>query len=76
MEDTERSLDFIVTDVLDRTDYSDRGVIVTLVNEQLTCIRLHVTPTTAELLCERMAIALESRYGDENSLLKLPRSSG
>jgi hypothetical protein len=75
MDDTERPLDFIVTGVLDLTDYSDRRVIVTLVNEQLTHIRLHVTPAMAELLCERMAIALESRYGEEESHHKLRKSA-
>jgi hypothetical protein len=58
--------DFIVKDVLDLADYTDVGVVVTLVNTQGSRIRLHLEIGMGELLCERIASALECRYGDNS----------
>lgn len=55
--------DFVVTDVLEETGYSDRGIVMTLVDAQGSRLRLHLTAATGELLCERFANALEARYG-------------
>jgi hypothetical protein len=55
--------DFMVIDALDLADYTDRGVVITLVNAQGDRLRLHVDIRTGELLCERIAHALECRYG-------------
>lgn len=58
--------DFIVHDVLDIAEYTDLGVVVTLVDAQGGRVRLHLKIGMGELLCERIANALECRYG-ENS---------
>ncbi|MER9951617.1 hypothetical protein [Mesorhizobium sp. M0047] len=55
--------DFVVTYVLRHLEYSDSGVAVSLIDTQGSRIRLHLTTVTAEMLCERIADALESRYG-------------
>ncbi|CDX52115.1 hypothetical protein LCM4577_23535 [Mesorhizobium sp. LCM 4577] len=55
--------DFFVHNVLDTFEYSDRGAVVTVIDQQGACIRLHVTIATGELLCEHIADALEQRYG-------------
>ncbi|WP_206073822.1 hypothetical protein [Mesorhizobium sophorae] len=55
--------DFIIDDVLDLAEYSDRGIVTTLVDTRGECLRLHLTAVTSELLCERIADALERRYG-------------
>jgi hypothetical protein len=55
--------DFVVADVLDLTEYSDRAIVTTVVDRQGARIRLHLTTATAELLCERIANTLERRYG-------------
>jgi EAL domain-containing protein (putative c-di-GMP-specific phosphodiesterase class I) len=60
------ALDFIVHDVLDLAEYTDLGVVVTLVDAQAGRVRLHLKIGMGELLCERIANALECRYG-ENS---------
>ncbi|MER9242927.1 hypothetical protein [Mesorhizobium sp. M0633] len=56
--------DFIINDVLDLADYSDRGIVTTLVDTHGVRLRLHLTAVTSELLCERIANALERRYGE------------
>jgi len=56
-------VDFVVCDVLESADYTDRGVALTLVDPKGKAIRLQVKIVTGELLCERIAQALESRYG-------------
>ncbi len=55
--------DFVVRDVLDSAEYTDRGVALILVDAKGTPLRLHLKIVTGELLCERIAQALESRYG-------------
>ncbi|MEI9412804.1 hypothetical protein [Mesorhizobium salmacidum] len=55
--------DFVVTDVPQEAGYSDRGIVITLVNIQGSRLRLHLTAAIGELLCERFANALEERYG-------------
>ncbi|WP_189521641.1 MULTISPECIES: hypothetical protein [unclassified Mesorhizobium] len=56
--------DFILDDVLDLAEYSDRGIVTTLVDTHGVRLRLHLTVVTSELLCERIASALEHRYGE------------
>ena len=56
--------DFIIHDVLEPTDYTDHGVAVTLVDAVGKRLRLHLGISMGELLCERIASALECRYGD------------
>lgn len=56
--------DFILNDVLDLAEYSDRGIVTTLVDTHGVRLRLHLTAATSELLCERIAYALERRYGE------------
>ncbi|MER9757931.1 hypothetical protein NKJ46_31920 [Mesorhizobium sp. M0166] len=56
--------DFIINDVLDLTEYSDRGIVTTLVDKHGVRLRLHLTVVTSALLCERIASALERRYGE------------
>lgn len=58
--------DFIVNDVLELAEYTDLGVVVTLVDPQGRRVRLHLRIGMGELLCERIANALECRYS-ENS---------
>ncbi|WP_095204562.1 hypothetical protein [Mesorhizobium carmichaelinearum] len=55
--------DFILHDVHDLDEYSDRGIVATLVDPDGVRLRLHLTVVTSELLCERIADALERRYG-------------
>jgi hypothetical protein len=55
--------DFVVHNVLNPAEYTDRGVALTLVDAKGAFIRLHLKIVTAELLCERIAEALECRYG-------------
>ncbi|UVK48506.1 hypothetical protein BPNPMPFG_007889 (plasmid) [Mesorhizobium sp. AR07] len=55
--------DFIIDDVLELAEYSDRGIVTTLVDTHGVRLRLHLTVVTSELLCERIADALERRYG-------------
>ncbi|MFD1983363.1 hypothetical protein ACFSOZ_11860 [Mesorhizobium newzealandense] len=55
--------DFIIHDVHDLDEYSDRGIVATLVDPHGVRLRLHLTVVTSELLCERIADALERRYG-------------
>jgi hypothetical protein len=55
--------DFVLRDVLDTFEFSDSGAVVTIVDSRGTRLRLHVTATTAERLCEHIAEALERRYG-------------
>lgn len=55
--------DFIIDDVLEHAEYSDRGIVTTLVDAHGLRLRLHLTVMTSELLCERIADALERRYG-------------
>lgn len=57
--------DFVIHDVLDVTEYTDQRVIVTIVGAKGSLIRLHVEIGTAELLCERIAEALECLYGNK-----------
>ncbi|WP_185970237.1 MULTISPECIES: hypothetical protein [unclassified Mesorhizobium] len=54
--------DFIVQDVLDLAEFSDRGIVTTLVDTHGVHLRVHLTVVTSELLCERIADALERRY--------------
>ncbi|MFC3323641.1 hypothetical protein [Mesorhizobium cantuariense] len=64
--DPERSReiqDFILDEVSEQAGYSDRRIVITLVDAQGIRLRLHVTAVTGELLCERIADALEYRYG-------------
>lgn len=56
--------DFIINDVLDLGEYSDCGIVTTLVDTHGVRLRLHLTAVTSELLCERIANALERRYGE------------
>jgi hypothetical protein len=55
--------DFVIHNVLDTVQYSDRGVVVTMVDPQGARLRLHITMVTGEMLCEHIADALEQRYG-------------
>ena len=55
--------DFIVSDVLDVAEYTDLGIVVTLVDAQAGRLRLHLKIGMGELLCARIADALECRYG-------------
>ncbi|MER8753867.1 hypothetical protein NKH57_32580 [Mesorhizobium sp. M1050] len=55
--------DFILRDVLDLAGYSDHGVVITMIDAEGTRLRLHLEISTGELLCERIASALEGRYG-------------
>ncbi|MEV8645358.1 hypothetical protein AB0V79_27265 [Mesorhizobium ciceri] len=55
--------DFVIDDVLELAEYSDRGIVTTLVDTHGGRLRLHLTAVTSELLCERIADALERRYG-------------
>lgn len=45
-------------------EYSDRGIVTTLVDTHGVRLRLHLTVVTSELLCERIANALERQYGE------------
>lgn len=56
--------DFIINDVLDLAEYSDRGIVTTLVDTHGVRLRLHLTVVASELLCERIANALERQYGE------------
>lgn len=56
--------DFIINDVLDLAEYSDRGIVTTIVDARGVRLRLHLTVVTSELLCERIATALERRYAE------------
>ncbi|MER9433122.1 hypothetical protein [Mesorhizobium sp. M0408] len=56
--------DFTINDVLDLTEYSDRGIVTTLVDKHGVRLRLHLTVVTSALLCERIASALERRYSE------------
>ncbi|WP_200950974.1 hypothetical protein [Mesorhizobium sp. Root695] len=56
--------DFIINDVLDLAEYSYRGIVTTIVDKHGNRLRLHLTVVTSELLCERIANALERRYGE------------
>ncbi|MCA0030909.1 hypothetical protein [Mesorhizobium sp. B263B2A] len=60
----DKTVDFVVKDVLDQPGQSDSGIFVELVDPERGHVRLHLTTATAELLCERIADALERRYGD------------
>ena len=62
---TERpeAVDFIVSEVGSLAAYSDRGICVTVVDSGGATIRLHLNAETSELLCARIADALECRYG-------------
>lgn len=60
---TKDTPDFVIHNVLDLAEYTDRGVILTVVDAEGSRIRLHLEIGTAELLCERIADALECRYG-------------
>lgn len=66
IETASERTDFIVNDVLDLAEYTDLGVVVTLVDVQAGRLRLHLRIGMGELLCSRIADALECRYG-ENS---------
>lgn len=59
----DETADFIVHDVLEIAEYSDHGAAVTVVDAEGTRLRLHLGIDMAELLCERIATALERRYG-------------
>ncbi|MER9298790.1 hypothetical protein NKI38_20200 [Mesorhizobium sp. M0621] len=54
---------FIVNDVLDSAEYADHRFIVTVVNAPGDRLDLHLTLDLGELLCERIAEAIERRYG-------------
>ncbi|MCA0049368.1 hypothetical protein LB577_20875 [Mesorhizobium sp. B283B1A] len=60
----DETADFVVNDVLDQSGQSDSGIFVELVDPERGRVRLHLTTATAELLCERIADALERRYGE------------
>ncbi|TPI35528.1 hypothetical protein FJ414_17735 [Mesorhizobium sp. B3-1-6] len=63
MNDPPEVQDFVVEDVLELTDYSEYGAVVTIVDVGGRRVRLHVSIIRGELLCERIADALECRYG-------------
>jgi hypothetical protein len=63
LDTTDEIPDFLVNDVLDLAEYTDHGVVVTVMDAQGSRLRLHLTIVTGELLCERIASALERRYG-------------
>lgn len=67
MTETRRTIeetpDFIIHDVLEFAEYTDHGAAVTLVDPEGRRLRLHVGVAMGELLCERIANALEHRYG-------------
>lgn len=63
--DRQEAVDFFVSDVGCLADYSDRGICVTLRDPEGAKIRLHLNAETSELLCTRIADALECRYGKE-----------
>ncbi len=62
-----QAVDFIVSDVRNLADYSDRGICVTLLDRGGASIRLHLNTEMGELLCARIADALECRYGKDSS---------
>lgn len=55
--------DFVVQDVFNLGEYTDHGVALTIVDAEGARICLHLNISTGELLCERIADALERRYG-------------
>ena len=63
---TERreAVDFIVSEVGSLADYSDRGICVTVLDPEGAKIRLHLNVEISELLCAKIADALECRYGE------------
>lgn len=60
---TDQTPDFIVHDVLELAEYTDHGAAITIVDANGGRLRLHIGIVTGELLCERIANALERRYG-------------
>ncbi len=62
---TNETPDFIVHDVLDRAEYTDHGAAVTVVDAEGRRLHLHLGIRMGELLCERIADALERRYGTD-----------
>ena len=64
--ETGETHDFIVSDVLLRADYTHHGIVVTMISEQGDGLRLHLNIGTGVQLCERIAAALESRYGNSS----------
>ncbi len=61
---TDETPDFIVYNVLELAEYSDHGAAVTVVDAEGRRLRLHLGISMGELLCERIANALELRYGN------------
>jgi hypothetical protein len=64
--------DFLVQDVPDIREYTDDGVIITLADARGSRVRLHLKIGMGELLCERIATALECRYGNSYMPTALP----
>lgn len=54
--------DFKLAAVDPGADYTDEGISITLVDVREGRMRLHLTVSTGELLCERIATALERRF--------------
>ena len=60
---TDDAPDFIIRDVLELAEYTDHGAAVMIVDAEGRRLRLHLGINMGELLCERIASALERRYG-------------
>ncbi len=64
---TDETPDVIVHDVLELAEYSDHRAAVTVVDAEVRRLRLHLGIVMGELLCERIANALELRYDNHSS---------
>lgn len=63
MDDPSEAQDFVLKDVLQLTGYSEYAAVVTIVDVGGRRLRLHLSIIGGEQLCERIAEALECRYG-------------
>jgi hypothetical protein len=63
MTDQPTARDFLVQDVPDIREYTDDRVLITLADASGNRVRLHLEIGMGELLCERIATALECRFG-------------
>lgn len=63
MDEPSEVQDSVLKDVLELSAYSEYGAVVTIVDVAGRRLRLHVSIIRGELLCERIADALECRYG-------------
>ena len=61
-EPDEAPHNFRLSDVEPDADHTDEGIAITLVDVCGGRVRLHLNVETGELLCERIAAALECRF--------------